>query len=464
MAGNDEGQAPIFDALRRLAVTPEQRIDVDDMRVVDLNNEGRPAEAETLARRTLAAARHLNYEAGVAAVMSSLSYALSFQGRLPEALAVVEAYWPVVERLPDADPTHFNSRAMLLDNLGRPLEAIPLHQQAFERLMRRGDATNAMTSLGNLAVSFTERGQLRAAQRSLARLEALRSAHDAGDGIGVTFMLVAIGVERGLGCHTQALAWAQRAQEHLERDLSGYLPLVGMGRAAVWTELGQLARAQQSLPAAAAIAGLPPWLAARRLQYAARLRQALGHDALDSVAAAAQLIGDDTLRSVRESVTLQLASLRGTAADLDAIVALGDAARQQGREGIALAADLRAAELAAALGMHHAAMHHAGRARQALGDDRDGDAAVSAADLSDAEAWLMLARAFKACSRDADAVDGLARGLAWVASVAVEQVPAEFLDSFLHRNAAHRELLTAAAREPTLAGSLAALRSLALSR
>lgn len=101
---------------------------------------------------------------------------------------------------------------------------------------------------------------------------------------------------------------------------------------------------------------------------------------------------------------------------------------------------------------------------QALGDDRDGDAAVSAADLSDAEAWLMLARTFKACSRDADAVDGLARGLAWVASVAVEQVPAEFLDSFLHRNAAHRELLTAAAREPTLAGSLAALRSLALSR
>ena len=92
----DAGIAAIFEALQRLAVTPEQRVDVDTMRAADFINEGRHADAEALARRTLASAGRLNYEKGSASSMSTLSMALSMQGRLAEALAIVEEFWPLV--------------------------------------------------------------------------------------------------------------------------------------------------------------------------------------------------------------------------------------------------------------------------------------------------------------------------------------------------------------------------------
>jgi len=151
-------------------------------------------------------------------------------------------------------------------------------------------------------------------------------------------------------------------------------------------------------------------------------------------------------------VTLQLASVRGTASDLDAIFAVGAAARANGRDGTALAADLRAAELAAALGMAHAAATHADRGRALLAADRDSDDAVTATDLSDAEAWLMLGRAYASAGRAVDAADAFARGADWVVRTAREHVAPEFRDSFLHRNSVNRDLLAAARKQPRLSG------------
>jgi DNA-binding SARP family transcriptional activator/tetratricopeptide (TPR) repeat protein len=455
----DAGLRLIFEALRRLALTPEQRIDIDDMRASDYINEGRHADAEALARRTLASAGHLGYDRGSAASMSTLSMALSMQGRLAEALAVVEENWPLVDRLPDPDPDFFNTRAVLLDNLGRPREAIPLHRQVFELTLRRSASGDAVTSLGNLAVSLMECGLMRGAQRALERAEALRRAHDDGDSVSPVMMLQALAVARALGHHDHALAWADRVHGCLALSGSAYLPLVGLGRAAVWTDLGQFARAQQALPEADALQGMPSWFTARRWQYAARLRAAQGRNPLECAEAAAAALGDENLVGPRESVTLQLATARGAAGDLDTIFAVAASARASGRDGIALAADLRAAELAAVLGMLHVAATHADRARALLAGDREGDDAVTAADLSDAESWLMLGHAYAAAGRSVDATDACARGAQWVAQTASDHVAPEFRDSFLHRNPVHRDLLAASAHEPVLAGQLVALRA-----
>jgi DNA-binding SARP family transcriptional activator len=456
---SDASIGAIFEALQRLAVTPEQRVDVDNMRAADFTNEGRHLDAEALARRTLATARQLNYEKGCAAVMSTLSMSLSMQGRLAEALAVLEEFWPYVERLPEPEPGYFNDRAVVLDNLGRPREAIPLHRRAFELLLARAESAEAVTSLGNLAMSLMDSGRLRGAQRALERAEALRRAHDDGDGVRAVVMLPALAVERALGRYDHALAWADRAQEYLARSESAYLPLADLGRSAVLTDLGQLARAQQALPEVDALLMLQSWLVARRWQYAARLRFALGRNPLECVEAAAAALGDENVLSARESVTLQLASLRGTAGDLDAVFAVGAAARANGRDGTALAADLRAADLAARLGMLHAAAIHADRGRAVLATDRDSDEAVTATDLSDAEGWLMLGRTYATAGRAEDAADAYARGAQWVVQTASDHVAPEFRDSFLRRNPIHRDLLAAAARDPSRAGQLAALRA-----
>lgn len=272
-------------------------------------------------------------------------------------------------------------------------------------------------------------------------------------------MLLALTVERALGHHDHALAWADRAQKYLARSESAYLPLASLGHSAVWTDLGQLARARQALPEVGALSALPSWLVARRWQYAARLRLALGHNPLECAQAASAELGDENVLTVRESVTLQLASLRGTASDLDAIFAVGAAARTDGRDGTALAADLRAAELAARLGMLHAAAVHADRARGVLSADRDSDEAITATDLSDAEGWLMLGRTFAASGRAEDAASAYAQGAQWVVQAASDHVAPEFRDSFLHRNLVHRDLLAAGAHEPSLAARLAALRT-----
>ena len=56
-------------------------------------------------------------------------------------------------------------------------------------------------------------------------------------------------------------------------------------------------------------------------------------------------------------------------------------------------------------------------------------------------AALWMAKALRAAGRPADAAAEADRGAGWLTTRAVQCVPIEFRDSFLHRNPAHRELL-----------------------
>ena len=66
------------------------------------------------------------------------------------------------------------------------------------------------------------------------------------------------------------------------------------------------------------------------------------------------------------------------------------------------------------------------------------------------EAWLVAGKALLAASEPAAAQDAMAAGQRWVRTLALPQVPAPFIDSFLHRNPVNRELLSGAGIAPRL--------------
>jgi hypothetical protein len=74
---------------------------------------------------------------------------------------------------------------------------------------------------------------------------------------------------------------------------------------------------------------------------------------------------------------------------------------------------------------------------------------VQPADLYLGEAWWIAAQVFEASHDGDQALLALAHGAQWVRRVALPQVPDEFRDSFLQRNATNRALLAAADRRLT---------------
>jgi hypothetical protein len=82
-------------------------------------------------------------------------------------------------------------------------------------------------------------------------------------------------------------------------------------------------------------------------------------------------------------------------------------------------------------------------AREALHTPPDTDAD----DLYRGERWRNAVLAFEAAGAGADARAAARSGRDWVHQTAEAHVPAEFRDSFLHRNPVNRELLALAARQ-----------------
>jgi hypothetical protein len=100
---------------------------------------------------------------------------------------------------------------------------------------------------------------------------------------------------------------------------------------------------------------------------------------------------------------------------------------------------------------------HAALARIALADDAPQRAAAHAREAIDllegadpdetyrGDVWLAVYEALHAAG-DPRAADVLATAADWIRRTAAEQVPEEFVDSYLNRNPANRALLTLATR------------------
>ncbi|MCU0773205.1 MAG: AAA family ATPase [Ideonella sp.] len=440
----DPAPSPVLEAAReRLARTPERQSELARARSTAQLNAGCFVEAEDQARLAVGAARAAGSARCLAEALSALSMSLGMQGRLLEALLPSDELLGLLGSIESPEPAWFSERGVLLDNLGRPRDARPMHERAVELVLALGDRSQAIAALANLACSLMDAGRTRAALAALDRARSLAQAHDEAAGTLSTTLMVRCSALRDLGAYDQALRAVDAAQALLAEAAPGYVPVVELTRASLWWHLGQLARSQQSIPDESALSGLPGWLLARRWQALARCRHALGEPVGDLLARARALADDGGVQVARDIAALQAAEAAGTLEALDEIQAIGADARRDGRDGVALAAACRGARLAAALGMRHLATTQADAALAVLASEAGPDDRVTPADLGEPEAWLCLFEAYRAAGQTSAARDALARGRACLATLERDHVAPEFRESFRRRNPAHRALLDA---------------------
>jgi predicted ATPase/DNA-binding SARP family transcriptional activator len=438
-------------ARERLARTPRQRSELAQDRGDRLNNLGRYAEAEAQARLAVQGAREAGSAAQLAESLSTLATALAMQDRALDALAVSDEMLASLGHIHEPKPKLYSERGLLLDNLGRTRDAVPMHRRAVEATLRQGERTLAISTLSNLACSQMDAGRMHAALNTLEQALAMAGSHDDGSGTLAQAHTTRCTVLRELGRYGKALQAIEQARSALTGEAAVYRPVVDMAQAALWWQLGQMPRALQALPDEAALAALPRWLAARRWLVMARCNAALGHPALPLLGQAEDMVAEGGVQVARDVIHLHAAVARGTPADLGTVQAVGMQAQRDGREGVALTAMCLAAQLAATHGMPQLALQQAHGAREQLlrlggereGEDeaRDADDLVTPADISVAEAWLCLARAYRDSDRPQEATEARRHGAAWLQRIERTQVPELFVDSFRRRNPVHRDLL-----------------------
>lgn len=444
-----------LDLLDRCAATPMQRARAHNERAVMQLQRGDMAGVERHSRSGLRALSEAAEAGTVVALLRAelrrnLAGVYRARGEPHAALAELRAVQADVEQHGDGMLKFhlWNALALLLDETDDCDEACATHQRAVEQALADNYLPGAAQILVNLAMTLHDCGRARDALAPLERArmllagvpEAQRSFSRLPFATGV--------VMRALGDLGAALEHLERAVAQARVQTPGWLPMMAAERAQTLLYLGQPGRAQQALAEAAPGPQTPPPAAGKWHAVTAMLRRAQG----PAGAAALVELLDGQPVGVRRLLRwrLQLQQLACAAADEDALAQaeqIAAQARDVGRLGVAIHAQVRAADLAQRLGGGggaRAAAH--ARGALALMERWEPD------DLYTGEALAACHRALAAggegggAERDAC----LRRAAAWVREAA-PKVPAEFRDSFLNRNAANRELLTAATRLPRLA-------------
>jgi DNA-binding SARP family transcriptional activator len=378
-----------------------------------------------------------------------LATALAATGHFDEALAHFElAATQIAELqrqastapLPDADLAEYHgNHAAMLDNLGRAAEAATQRRLALAAAVRAGDAAQQVSQLANQAVSLHSAGSyaemldiVEQAQRLVARYEM------DGSTVGFVAVLKCQG-ERALGRFAAALAAADQAEQVLAASNPARLPVVHLQRGHCWLDLGQTARAQQSL--AAAGEALPPHLQARRCLLLAR---ALPREAAawrERAAAALPAQGWPEI-----ALLVRLEATRGLAAvpALASIATLRDEATRLGLHGVRRAALVRLFERLlgdARGGVGEAALTSALDDAAALQGEALPGNGVAAALAYVAELPWLAARLLHQHGRSDEARALHERLRRWLEDNAARQVGEPFRAGHLERNPVNRAVL-----------------------
>jgi DNA-binding SARP family transcriptional activator/tetratricopeptide (TPR) repeat protein len=427
---------PLLDRLEQLAHTPlEQAIAARERAYYCAHLTAWPAAAAA-AERALVLAQSSGDASLTATVRQRLGTSLAMVGRFDEALAhllAVEA-WFEQQASPDDLGEFHGNLAVVLDNAGRADEALRHHRRAIDDAARRAAHAQHATVLANLAVNRLAAGDVPGAREPLVLAQHLVTSYELQGSTAAHICLLQAQCARAVGEFTRALGLLDHALKLVAARKAVLVPLVQLHTAHCWLDLGQQARAQQALVEVAAAAQLPARIRARLGLLQARLARALGHDAtgaLDQALASAPTTGwPDVLLAVR----IECAALRSTpAAALAELAEISASAGRRGLAGTALAAELRACELALASDAEVAARH----ARRA------GALAVTAEALylPRAERWLWPARALLAAGHRDEARSLAEIGQRWLRNCATHHVDTAFVDSFLQRNPQHAALL-----------------------
>jgi tetratricopeptide (TPR) repeat protein len=214
---------PLLDRLQSLARTPLQQALASGDRAWYSAVLGDFDTAIEQGSAALALAEPLGNEALLTLLRQRLGTALSLTGRFEEALPHMRAAEEGIGLLasPVVVAEFHGNLAVVLSNLGRPLEAQPHYERCVSISRDVGDYSQIATNLANYASSCLDAGDLALASTQIGQAQRIVSTYELdGSSAGYIATLQAQ-CERGAGRYATALEWCRRAEDILaERNPS----------------------------------------------------------------------------------------------------------------------------------------------------------------------------------------------------------------------------------------------------
>jgi DNA-binding SARP family transcriptional activator len=358
-------------------------------------------------------------------------------GRTAEAYSLMLPLREWVDREADDELRHiwYGYWAAVLGHMGRLREGVAGFDVAIACAERIGALPQLSMALANQSVVLRTLGALPRAHAVSARaLTLLAQDPDSAQHRLARLMHARNEAETG------RLGDAQRTLDELlphfeTMGAAFWVHAVRATQSRLWQHLGQHARALQALQLDDA--GVPAWMQAGRLWLRLEVDQWLGLPLAQAPCdKALALLDGDTHRRTGNAVRgLRFATPQAV---LDQARSLADGARQQELFGSLGALQMHRARAALAMGQVDVAATAARELLTLLDEGYVPDFVYTP------EAWLVAGQALQRAGEAAQAQAALAAGQHWVRSVALPQVPAPFIDSFLQRNPVNRALLTGA--------------------
>jgi DNA-binding SARP family transcriptional activator len=367
--------------------------------------------------------------------------ALANSGRYAEAVAVFEGASVDDDPRIDADTkiVFLVDHADVLDAAGKRERALQVAQQAHELAQARDDCTHAVACLSNMAGYSSELGRMTQAIELLERaLELSKRLGEEAKG-QIDLARLSLGTfYRDRGRFAEGLKLLTAVLETFKSSgAEMWAASAANLLAGTYVNLGQPARAQKVLAPLAP--HLPQYMHGVRSLLQAWIARRTGQPALPLIRRAIEILGNDDRASVDILAHLELASELPPRDG--AQLALQMTERARAREHLALEID--------ALTRACAALLSAGDPRRAAESARRLVGLIEQRTpwrIYVPEIHLTLYQCFEAVGDKAAAQGALRQGADWIRQTALPNVPAEFADSFLHRNPINRAILTAAGR------------------
>ena len=326
--------------------------------------------------------------------------------------------------------------AVAMDNAGRIEDARRMYEQALDAMARSEDQAQRATNLGNLAVNRLNAGDVPGAREPLKLAQYLVETYSMAGSRRAFITLLQARCARALGAFDEALSLFEQA--HASPTPNPLLDnLVRLHESQCWLDLGALDRAARTLNDV--LAGeLPPRYRSRALVFRAWLARAQQQRSESFVDEALAIAPTGGWHDLRLTARIEAALLMAPGQALTELAAVVADSRRMGYQGVALAAQLRACEIAA----QHEPARAARLARQAvmLGSH------VEAESLPRADRWLQPARALEAAGEIEEAAELALLGNAWLQDTVERHVPERWRESFLERNPSHEQLRAIASR------------------
>jgi DNA-binding SARP family transcriptional activator len=431
----------VLDRLDQLAQTGEQRAHAAERRADLLSRSGDFLGAGRVAQAALAALDAAQAPALAARLLCAAASADIAAGEHARAIERMHRANDLAARSGDeeAEATVAGYLGSVLDHAHRYTEAYLAHQRALELDRRRGRPIELIATAANIANNRTQLGYFDTALEMVH--ECYRVAGEGSVDLAAqwpTLYVTHAYVLLFLGDYTQALRRYEDAERVIERYMPVWLPGLRNQQAMLWMHLGQWARARRATEAALQTDGGLPRYRARALLLRADIARALREPDPARETAELQRLDAVTLKSAQHLIDLQRALDLPSDEAYALACALRTDAQARQMPNLLMEAEARCAAAAARAGRHEAAAAHA---REALARLRE----VLPINVYRGEIWRDAAAGLAVAAPDErDAL--LASAAAWIHATARERVPAEFRDSFLHRNPVNRELLTLASQ------------------